>query len=386
MTSKERVKKVFAHQIPDKVPIFEQLIVSKVASKILGRYAYTGGGEFARDMLEAQLRGERDKIVRNYIKDTIELHRKMDLDIIPVGLVPSRATDKENLPQEIAENTYRYQDPEDKDNFSIMRFSPESGEFFVVDSSSRNRGLGAIEELIKKIEKRAEEPVKFEEDQWEAVDAVIGELGKEKAVCVSQAIAIPIESAWLEASILKPHLVEKYLDWQLKNSMALVEEAAKHKVDFINGGGDLADTRGPIYSPKIFRKMVLPRFQKLVACCHQLRLPYIFRTDGNVWPIADDLFASSGVDGFGEIQPTAGMDLAGLKKEFPNLILWGNVDCGETLVHGTKKEIEKEVKECFQKGKPGGNYIFGSSNSIHWGVPAEKFLFMRETAEKCRKY
>lgn len=337
MSSEERVRKVFEHQIPDSVPIFEQLIVSKVASEILGRYAYTGGGEFARDMLEGQLAGERDRIVQAHIKDTIELHQKLDLDIVPVGLVPSKNIDKQNLPQKIAENTYRYQDPEDKNNFSISRFSPGSGQFFTVDSSSRNKGLTAIEELAKGLEERREEPVRFEIDQWEAVDAIVEELGKEKAICIGQAMGIPIQSDWLQAVLLRPDLVELHLDNALHYALTYVEEAAKHGIDFINGGGDLADTKGPVYSPKIFREMVLPRFQKLVEHCHRLGLPYVFRTDGNVWPIAEDLFVNSGVDGFGEIQPTAEMDLTRLKEEFPNLILWGNLDCGETLVRGTKK-------------------------------------------------
>ncbi|HCG77461.1 MAG: hypothetical protein COZ37_03190 [bacterium (Candidatus Ratteibacteria) CG_4_10_14_3_um_filter_41_18] len=386
MTSKERVKKVFEHQIPDKVAVFEQLIVSKVASKILGRYAYTGGGEFARDMLEGQMEDRQDQIVKRHIEDTVELHQKLDLDIVPVGLVPPKNIDKQNLPQKIAENTYRYQDSEDKNNFSISRFSPESGQFFTVDSSSRNKGLAAIEELGKGLKETIKEPIKFKEDQWEAVDAIVEELGKEKAICISQAMGIPIQSAWLEAVLLRPDLVELHLDNALHYALTYVEEAARHGIDFINGGGDLADTKGPVYSPKIFREMVLPRFQKLVAHCHQLGLPYIFRTDGNVWPIAGDLFINSGVDGFGEIQPTAGMDLASLKEKFPNLILWGNLDCGDTLINGSEERIEKEVKECFNKGKPGGNYIFGSSNSIHWGVPAENFLLMRKAAERYRNY
>jgi len=39
MTAKERVKTVFAHKIPDKVPVFEQLVDSRVATQILGRQA-----------------------------------------------------------------------------------------------------------------------------------------------------------------------------------------------------------------------------------------------------------------------------------------------------------------------------------------------------------
>ena len=385
MTAKERVKRVFDHQLPDKVPVYEQLIVSRVVSEILGRHAYTGGGEFSRDMLEAQIEDRRDWIVKRHIEDTIELHQKLDMDIVPVGLVPERKR-PDLLPKKLDENTYSYGDPNDKENYQIIKFDNVSGQLFTPGSSTFNERIEDLEVQEEDLRNSLEQEITFDEDSWEMVDEVVKRLGGERAICISHVITIPIKSAWLQAVLLRPDLVELHLDNALHRSLALVEEAARHGIDFINGGGDLADTTGPVYSPKHFHDLVLPRFKKLIQRCHQLGLFYIFRTDGNVWPIGEDLFVSSETDGFGEIQSTAGMDLARLKKDFPNLVLWGNLDCGEVLVNGSKEEIEKNVKECFAKGKPGGNYIFGSSNSIHWGVPAENFLFMRETAERYRGY
>ena len=36
--------------------------------------------------------------------------------------------------------------------------------------------------------------------------------------------------------------------------------------------------------------------------------------------------------------------------------------------------------------KPGGGFIFGSSNSIHAGIPTESFLSMQEAAREFGKY
>ncbi len=80
------------------------------------------------------------------------------------------------------------------------------------------------------------------------------------------------------------------------------------------------------------------------------------------------------------------MDLAELKRELPHLTLWGNIDCGEILVNGLKEKIFKETEDCMEKGRPGGGYIFGSSNAIHYGVPAKNFLYMLEAAKKYGKY
>ncbi|MBI3991451.1 MAG: hypothetical protein HY350_04795 [Candidatus Omnitrophica bacterium] len=385
MTSKERVKKVFSHEIPDKVPVFEQLIVSRVAAQILGRYAYTGGGEFEKDTIDALIEGKRNWLVRRYIDDTIELYQKMDMDIVPVILVPKNG-EINFLPERVDEYTYRYLDPRDRSKITVRKFNPFSGEFFTMAEGSSQQNVEDLEFLEQDLKESLKKEVTFEPSEWEMVDEVILRLGKDKAICIGQAISIPIQPAWLQAALLKPEIVELYLDNALHRSLAYVAEAKRHGVDFVNGGGDLADKNGTVYSPKVFREMMLPRFQKLIEFCHKINLPYIFRTDGNVWEIADDLFLKSGTDGFGEIQSTAGMDLAKLKERFTRLILWGNLDCGDTLVNGPKERIEKEVNECFEKGKPGGNYIFGSSNAIHWGVPAENFLFMRDAAEKYRNY
>ncbi|MCM8817941.1 MAG: hypothetical protein NC915_00430 [Candidatus Omnitrophica bacterium] len=67
MTGKERILNAFNHKESDYVPVSDQLIVSKVASEILGRYAYTGEDEFSRDTIELLYKGEIDFLVERYI-------------------------------------------------------------------------------------------------------------------------------------------------------------------------------------------------------------------------------------------------------------------------------------------------------------------------------
>lgn len=387
MTSKERVEAVFSGEIPDKVPIFEQLIVSKVASAILGGRAITGGGKIWKTLIEFLRNNNRNEFVERYVLDVIELYSsRLEMDIVPIDLMPPKEIDPMFLPDEIAPNTFLYKDIFGEGTFEIFQFNPISGEFFVIDSSIRRRGIEILEKFCEKILERLSKDVIFEEGVWDAADRIREKLGDEKTLTISQVLSIPIELTWLEALILRSDLVEIYLDWRLQYSLALIKEASRHGIDFINGGGDLADKNGPIYSPKIFRKLMLPRFKRLIEYCHELSLWYIFRTDGNVWPIADMLFEETGTDGYGGMDIMAGMDLSELKLRFPNLVLLGNLDCGKLLVEGTKEMIWMSVKECFEKWKPGGRYIFGSSNAIHWSVPPDNFLWMREVAERYRDY
>lgn len=386
MTGKERVLKAFLHKEPDFVPVGDQLIVSKVASEILGRYAYTGGGEFSKDTIELLYKGERDFLVERYIQDTIEIHEKLGLDFIRVGTVPSKNYSKEELPTKIGENIYKYEDKQ-ANIYSIYRFS-ESGQFFCVESSYEKEGINAFERVIKIIEKKLDEEVKFEDKSiFEGWDRIVEKVGNKYAIAFSAGIGIPLNPAYLEAIVLRPDLIEIYLDYQTKNTIEFIKEAKKHGADFILGGADLADKNGPIYNPKIFEKYLVPRYKKILQVSHKFGLFYIYRSDGDTRVLWDIWFNEIGFDGYAEIDLSAGIDLGELKEKYGEKItIIGGVDCAKTLVFGTKEEIEKQVKDSIEKCKRKGGFILTSSNSIHYNVPAKNLIYMVEAARKYGKY
>ncbi|MCD6219134.1 hypothetical protein J7K43_01970 [Candidatus Calescamantes bacterium] len=377
MTSEERIKKAFQHQEPGRVPIFEQEIASNVASGILGRYAYTGCGPCWRDVSEHLYRGERDFIVEKTAEDIVELYSLLGMDAVAVPAAPPKI-DPISI-KKLDEYTYRYENKE-TGFWSIMKYTPEIMMFSEVDSIFREEGIPAIRKLVKMNEKS----LSPDESKLDIADYVIKKLGQEKAITIisDNCCWIPLEEAWLEAMVLEPELVEEYLEQQTEYVLEWIRLQSEHGIDFILGGADIADNRGPIYSPKLFRRFILPRLKRITDFAHKLGLPYVYRTDGNTWPIAQELFVESGVDGYGEIDAQAGMDIGEIKIRFPHLTLWGNVDSAKTLVSGSREEIIAEARRCIDKGAPGGGYIFGSSNTIHPGVPVENFLLMIETAKK----
>jgi len=381
MTSKERVRAAFHFEEPDRVPVFEQEIASNVASEILGKRAYTGGGGVGwRDNVELLFDGKRDFLVERLCEDNLELYTVLDLDIFRVPLAP--AVDAKGADRKLDENTY-YSEDEETGNWSVRRYDPKTRTFMVADSSVRREGLPAIERLIHHME---EEPIEYDESIFETLDYVVERVGDERFITGYGGLGVSPEIPWLKAMMEKPDLIGRYLDIQLSWTKELIRLQKRHGVDFILGGGDLADNHGPLYPPRLFRKLLLPRLKELTSYCHKLGLPYLFRSDGNLWPIAQDLFVKSGVDGYGEIDAQAGMNIAEIRKNFPNLVLWGNVDCAKTLPFGPAEKIIAETKKCLRDGSPGGGYILGSSNTIHPNVPAKNFLTMLETAKKYGPY
>jgi uroporphyrinogen-III decarboxylase len=207
------------------------------------------------------------------------------------------------------------------------------------------------------------------------------------AIAFSAGISIPIHPVYLESIILKPEWIEIYLDYQTKYTIEFIKEAKKHGADFILGGGDLADKNGPVYSPSVFKKFLMPRYKKILDFCHSLGLFYVYRSDGNTRPLWDIWFNEIGFDGYGEIDKSAGIELKELKEKYGEKItLIGNVDCAKTLVYGSKEDIYKEVEKCINDAKDGGGFILSSSNSIHYNIPAKNFIYMIEAARKFGKY
>ena len=381
LSSRERVEMAFDFEEPDRVPLFEQGISPNVASEILGREAYTAAsGPGQRQIYELTYRGKRDTLVKRIAKDIIELHVKLELDIVRPPLVPSAGS---KGPTRIIDKYTYYFEDESTGLWQVRRYNPVSMECMPIDSSIKREGIKAIEKLVESLERGGFE---VDETTFEAYNLIVERLGDEKFIAGYGGINIPIDQHWLLATISRPHLVERYLDNQLERTLKMIEASKRHGADFILGGGDLAGTRGPVYSPRTFRRFILPRLKRITEFCHQLGLPYIFRTDGNIWPIARELLSESGVDGFGEIDAQAGMRLKDLRRSFPNLVLWGNVDCARSLVFGPEEAVVRETLSNIRDAAPGGGYILGSSNTIHPNVKAVFFMAMLRTAKKYGVY
>ncbi len=378
MTPKERVRAVFRGETPDRVPVFEQSVASTVASKILGREAHTGTGELHRAELEAAWKGEDEhaELASRLHRDTVDIIQALGFDIMRL---PWRKDMKADAKPD--EFTYVFGSPGDM-GYLVLRYNPESRTVFAVDDALKRGGVGHIERLVEEEERSLKGAGAGSGRDYRWLRWIIEGFGAEYAVAGSHGISIPMREEWLVAIITHPALVERHLDVQCERGLRAIREEAELGVDFILGGGDLATNQGPIYSPAHFRRFVLPRLKRTCEFCNELGVPYVYRTDGVTWPIGEMLFEESGVAGYGEIDAQAGMDLAELKARFPGLVLWGNVDCGETLVRGTVEDVEAASRECLRKGMPGGRYIFGSSNSISWATPPENLLAMLRVAKE----
>lgn len=186
--------------------------------------------------------------------------------------------------------------------------------------------------------------------------------------------------------VVEPEFAELLMDKVLEANMGVVRNAIRAGAEVIILGDDYAHNTGPLMSPTLFERMLLPRLAKMVSMIRSEGAFCIKHSDGNIHSILD-MIVSTGCDGLNPIEPVAGMDLATVKRLVGDRVcLVGNIDCGELLSRGTPEQVDKTVKKAIEDGAPGGGFILSSSNSIHSSVNPANFVAMIEAGRKYGVY
>ncbi len=165
----------------------------------------------------------------------------------------------------------------------------------------------------------------------------------------------------------------------------VVEISIEEGAEIIIIEGDLAFKNSTLMSPDHYRKFIKPFHGEICETAHKRGIPIIKHTDGNIWPILDDLL-EAGFDGIHPIQPQC-MKIKDVKEHLNGkACVMGNIDCTYLLPFGTKEEVIESVKDTIKKAAHGGGYILTSSNSIHPGCKGENVIAMFEAAKRYGTY
>jgi hypothetical protein len=179
-----------------------------------------------------------------------------------------------------------------------------------------------------------------------------------------------------------PELIGEYLGLVVERSLRRID--ALTIADMLPGvfyGVDLAYRTGPLFAPKFLRKQVFPHMERVIHAYKSKGIPVMYHSDGNLWSILDDLVAL-GIDALNPIETMAGMDLAELRKRYPDLVLVGGIDCSQLLPFATAREVSDAVLQALRVAGP--KYIVGSSTELHNAIPLENIRAMIDTARQYR--
>jgi hypothetical protein len=373
MLPKERVAAAFEHRQSDKVPIYQGGFSSRVASQILGREAFVGGG--IQQFREVKALWDGAEAHQEYLqrsqRDAFDLSKALDLDLVRVGYWRQY----EEPSARIDEYTFRFGGGE---RWRVMRLTPETELWQVIDQAPCPEPTDADLEATVDAMEAGTEAYAPQPEHFADMLAAIEEFGDERAVPGGGiGLCIPRERAWLEATALRPDLVRRYLDAQAANSARTAECMSRMGLKYLMGGGDFASARGPFYSPRAFHDLMLPGLKVISAACHAVGAYHMFASDGDLWPVSEDLFGHSGVDCFYEIDRRSGMDLRRLRQTFPDLTLLGGI-ASETLHIGTPEEVREETRTALEVAQELGGIIVGCSNQVVAPTPMSNFEAMME--------
>jgi hypothetical protein len=381
MLPKERVQAAFEHRPSDKVPIYQAGFSSYAASIVLGREAYTGGG--IQQFREARALWDGPEAHAEYLRrcraDAFEIADVLDLDLIrPMyWRMPEKPTRK------IDDFTYFY-GSEAVGNWRLMSFDPTTELYQVVAKAPKPEPTLEDIERSQSAEPLNPDSYRPRPSSWPDLVAAVERFGKQRAIPgFGTGLCIPREPIWMEACLLRPDLVARHLDRQVAHVQGSVAAMAEMGLTYLCGGGDFAGPRGPMYSPQVFHDLMAPRLQQISRLCHAAGCYHGFASDGNLWPVADDLFGASGVDFFYELDRRSGMDLRRVRRTFPRLTLWGGIN-SETLHLGSAEEVRIETLTALEIAKELHGIVVGCSNQIVIGTPPANIEVMLETMREHR--
>lgn len=172
-------------------------------------------------------------------------------------------------------------------------------------------------------------------------------------------------------------VLDLYCDW----AAVVAERVCQLGFDVYVSTDDMAFKTGPFFSPRVFRELVLPRYQRVRE---KVTLPWIIHSDGDVTPFLDDLI-SLGISGLHPNEEGA-MDIRAVKREYGDRIcVLGNVDLN-ILGLGTQEDVTRTVRDLIRDLGPGGGYIVTCGNSLAGYLQPENVVALGSAVEEYGRY
>lgn len=349
MTKRERIACVFAHEAPDRVPVFDWVSHIALIEKYAGRELTLGDAPEVIPLASARL-----------------------LDLAPLW----------------------FPGPSER-RVDSRGFTIEGSDWF-------NQWIVAypwsdFDGLVRWVSEQVEQLRAFRLPAAEAIAAAAD--GQRRLIAaygdtpVAGHITEPLEAAYPSIGLQNfvylqadhPQLVQDWLDALHAANLVQITARANPRYDsalysVVCLTADVAFKGKPIFSPAYLRRSgYFRRIAEVCALYHERGVKVLFHSDGDLTSILPELVAA-GIDALNPIDLAAGMDLAQVKAAFGDrLVLVGGVDGAFALPFGSLDEVRAATRAALRAGMPGGGYMLGSSGA-EWlnGLPLQNLEAMLE--------
>jgi len=155
------------------------------------------------------------------------------------------------------------------------------------------------------------------------------------------------------------------------------------KIDIALYWEDMCYKAGPLISPKMVRKFMMPRYKKVMELLHENGVEFIYLdSDGNIESLIP-LWLECGINYMWPLEVAAGNDAVALRKTYgKDLILAGAID--KRALAKDKAAIKKEVYSKVPFLLEQGGYFPSTDHSVPPDVSLDNYQYyintMREVA------
>lgn len=211
-------------------------------------------------------------------------------------------------------------------------------------------------------------------------------------------VVSPVEPAWffleqtvgyergLMAMVEDPKFVEDVLTTCTEFVIEMVKLCMNQgmKFDGLWFFSDLCYKNGMLFSPRIYRDLILPLHQEIARFCHEHDMVFILHCDGDVRQFIP-LLIEANFDCIQPLEARCGNDVRELKRLYgTQIVFFGNISTD--VMSGSKAEIEEEVVSKVLAAKEGGGYIYHCDHSIPPTVSFDNYAFVIELVRKHGRY
>jgi len=339
----ERLKKAIHHEEPDRLPLAEALVAYEIQSLFLGR-----------------------KVTDSDLKSQVEFWTRAGYDFIPltVGMMSPGEITKESSIFGVVQKVLK----KDKETEEVIPWDIEEKGVISGPDDYERFPWG--------------EAAKLDFSKFSKIQPFLPE-GMKIIACSGKIFTLAWMLMGFQNFCLSLYLQEELIGKIFQEIGEIQLQGAKSLSEIPNIGGlwvvdDLSYGSGPMIDPKFLHKYVFPWYEELASICRKEGLLFFFHSDGNIWPILEDLI-SIGFEAIHPIDPTS-MDINEVKTRVGRKIgIMGNIHT-DLLASGTPEEVCQLTKKRIKEIAPGGGYALGSGNSVPNWVQFENYQAMRETA------
>ena len=172
-------------------------------------------------------------------------------------------------------------------------------------------------------------------------------------------------------------LVEEMMDANADFIISIMGQILDHTdIDAFGFWEDMAYKHGPLLSPEMARKYMLPRYRRVVDFLRSRGVEFIsLDSDGDMSQLIP-VWLDSGINILYPFEAQCGMDVLKIRREYGrDLRMWYGVD--KRCAAKNKKAIDEELARVAPLVRDGG-YIPGPDHSFPPDVPYENYCYFME--------